>query len=233
MLYVFGDSHAAFCFDRVPEAQIHWLGPRTMHRFSLEADSVLPTRVATAAPGDVFVFVFGEIDIRCHILNIAERNGTQVSAVVEELVGRYVSSVALAMPRYKGCRAVLMQPPFPSDRRPNPEFPFVGTLDQRVEAHQILSSQMRSEAAKRGLLYLEIPKKYSTSGGGLRRMYSDDGVHIMPVEAGFLISSMGELIGRRVIFERSWLDVWARRANLVTGKKLSRRGGMLRKYSWS
>lgn len=229
-LYVFGDSHSAFCFDRVPEAQIHWLGARTMHRFSSEASSVLQRCVGAATPGDVFVFVFGEIDVRCHLLKVATRTGAPLSAVIEDLAERYALSIACAMTAFEGCHAVLLQPPFPTDRRPNPDLPFVGTLDQRIEAHRMLSVQLNIEAHKHGIKYLGFPKKYSAQRGDLCRKYSDDGVHIMPVEAGKLVSSLSSLLGKRLSFERAWGDIFARRINYYTGKKLRRRGGMRRHH---
>lgn len=229
-LHVFGDSHSAFCFDRFRDTQIHWLGPRTMHGFSRDAPVIINRRVDYATENDIFLFIFGEIDIRCHIIRISNESGKHVPEITKVLVERYVHSVYETMLSYPDCRAILAQPPFPSDRRPNPAFPFIGTLEQRIAAHTIMGCHLQTEANRYGFLYLPFPQAYKTRDGGLIRKYSDDGVHIMPSEAREIVKSIETLTNAKIAFDMPWSEIVLRRIDYFLGRKLSRRGGLQRVY---
>lgn len=201
-----------------------------MHGFSRNAPSVVNRRVDSATENDIFLFIFGEIDIRCHITRISNKSGKHVSEIIKDLVERYVHSVSEAMLSYPDCRAILAQPPFPSDRRPNPAFPFIGTLEQRIAAHTIMGCHLQMEANRYGFLYLPFPKAYKTTDGGLVRKYSDDGVHIMPSEAREIAKSIEALTNAGIAFHMPWTEIVLRRIDYFLGRNLSRRGGLQRVY---
>lgn len=230
---VFGDSHAAYCFDRVDEAEIHWLGPVTMHRFAGEAAATVRDRVRVYEAGDVFAFIFGEIDIRCHVGRIAQLKERPVAEITEDLVRRYVLGIGEISVTFPGARTIILQPPFPADRRPNADLPYFGSHSERIAIHRDLSMRLEAAAAERRLAFLPFPKRYATEAGGLARRYSDDGVHIMPCEAEELVRQLNLSLGMRLRFRRSWIDVFRRRANYYGGGSLRRRGGLRRTYPGS
>lgn len=224
ILHVFGDSHSAYCFDGIKEASINWLGPVTMHRVARDGPSFVTSLVRDPKASDVIVLMFGEIDIRTHLIPVAERTGRAVELEAQELAVRYVRRIAELKDYVKGATLVVAEPPFPSKRRPNAELPFAGTLAQRVLVHSAVSNALRQTAEAHGISFLRMPRRYATKSGSLKRIYSDDGVHIMPCEAKAYASAVSNLLGRRVRFRRSSLDIFLRRWNYVFGGPLRRRG---------
>lgn len=85
-IYVFGDSHASFCFreretivendfltyfhepshTQYPIHITSFIGV-TMHRVGRDSLSFLNIKQRGVKNGDVVVYVFGEVDVRCHI----------------------------------------------------------------------------------------------------------------------------------------------------------------------
>lgn len=221
-LHVFGDSHSAYCFDRFQGAEISWLGPKTMHRAAREVAEIVPALIETPHDDDVIVLIFGEIDIRCHLVPIAERSGLTIDVEAEALARRYIQSLKALKERMQGMRVVIVQPPFPCDRRPNSELPFRGSLEQRIEAHKALSKHLQAEADD--ILFLPMPQRYASKNGSLRRKFSDDGVHIMPVEAAPIAAELAKLLGARIKFNHAPVDIVRRRWNHLFGGSLKRRG---------
>lgn len=222
--HIFGDSHAAYCFDRVENASVNWLGPMTMHRASLEADNFVAPRVVDATVSDVLVMVFGEIDVRCHLLKIAEKNGTTVDQEATTLAGRYATAVKRVQRKIGFQKAVIVQPPYPANTRPNPELPFIGPLKCRVDAHRSLSRALATEAENMDLYFLRIPDQYANPDGTLRRKFSDDGVHIMPIEAKQIAIGLSRLVKEEVTFKPSPIDIFRRRWNYLFNGPLRTRG---------
>lgn len=148
-----------------------------------------------------------------------------IADVVDDLARRYVRRIAETR-----SHAVIMQPPPPANRRPNVDLPFVGTLRERVQAHGLLTIALARETAAHGLPYLTLPRRYSERDGSLRRVYSDDGVHIAPSEAGPVITNLERLTGAAIEFRRSPWEVIGRRANYYFGGTLRRRSQLLRQY---
>ena len=99
---VIGDSHSLFCFCEVAEASIFWRGPISMHRVGRDGLlSVLPPK-CRLSDYDALVIVFGEIDCRAHVPNIATRKGLSLDAVIEDLAVRYVAAIAAVRGGFSG-----------------------------------------------------------------------------------------------------------------------------------
>ncbi|MCK8780185.1 hypothetical protein M0654_09330 [Rhizobium sp. NTR19] len=221
-LHVCGDSHSAYCFDRFENAVIKWLGPLTMHRAARDAEQIIRPLLSDVEADDIVVFILGEIDIRCHLIPVAERSGSSVDDEAAKLAHRYVLAISQLIGPSNA--AVIVQPPYPADRRSNPELPFIGSLQHRIDTHQALSKHLMLAADAAGLHYLPFPRKYADARGGLRRKFSDDGVHIMPVEAAALAKSLSSLLDMKIKFHHSPLDIIRRRWNYLFGGSLRRRG---------
>ncbi|MFH1569080.1 MAG: hypothetical protein ABIL09_13875 [Gemmatimonadota bacterium] len=149
MLHVVGDSHArAFAGVVAPEA-VHWIGPVLM--YSVARDGVPGLRASRewldrrgtlsgrqwldqVGPGDVILFVFGEIDVRCHLAEQADRivAGTEDerdAIVVDRLVQlftRTLRSIRSAV----GCEVAVCHP-VPAMQSHDPGYPCAGTLERR------------------------------------------------------------------------------------------------------
>ncbi len=93
LLHVFGDSHAHYLFSRAPGAIVNWLGPYTMHRIGRDGVDFLGRRVND---GDKVLFVFGEIDVRCHMVRVDRERGNGIESVATDLASRYTAAVMQA-----------------------------------------------------------------------------------------------------------------------------------------
>ena len=58
----------------------------------------------------------------------------------------------------------------------------------------------------------------------LKRKHSDDGVHIVPCEAGPLVQRLGHLVGTPMRFKRQPFVLLKRRWRYISGQKLRRTG---------
>ncbi|PKA39733.1 hypothetical protein CWR43_31230 [Rhizobium sullae] len=195
-----------------------------MHRIARDGPAFVRAITPDLSGHDAVVLMFGEIDVRCHLIPAAEKSGRSIQAEAHNLATRYLARMAAMKADLDGTQIVLAQPPFPSDRRPNTELPACGTLDQRIAAHRALSAALQELAEAAGLLFLPMPPRYADSRGALRRIYSDDGVHMMPCEAKAYVSALASLLGRPLRFRASPLSVLLRRWNYLFGGNIRRRG---------
>jgi hypothetical protein len=186
-----GDSHSVllntsrFPFPTLaPVDDRRWvwhLGPRLM--FSMARDDLLPSvrRFARLAgriqrARDVrYLFVFGEIDIRCHLAPRLQR-GEHL-----DFITAYVDRVAALVRVLGGSRAVIVVPVPPAvDALDHSAFPVVGTPDERLAAHDALRRRLIEEAAGRSappVEVLDLTTALAGESGLLRDDLTDDGCH--------------------------------------------------------
>lgn len=208
-LHVFGDSHASACFDRFADADIYWLGPMTMHRVGRDGAAFVEQHVPASEPQDLFVFVFGEIDVRCHVGRIAEQKGLSVEAVARDLVKRFIAKVEKAMKGRSG-RVVICSVVPPSTFSGDPDYPTHGTLPDRVAIQTMLNQLLCSSAEAAGFFYLDFARFYADGRGALRIGRSDGAVHIGLDHTKPIRDALAQLIGEPVryrwdLWSRSWL----------------------------
>ena len=183
-IHVIGDSHSNF-FTYIPGCKIHHIGPRTMFglRNGIPVTPVqrvpLDMRNYGAKPGEYVVYVFGEIDVRTHIGRIRDLQQKGLDEVLDDLVTTYldiiqgVSEISLTQP-------IISSVVPPSDLDVNPEYPFYGTLQDRVIIQQALNKKLEVACAQKNILYLNYAHHYTTPVGSLNHAMSDGHVHIMP-----------------------------------------------------
>jgi hypothetical protein len=194
-VYVVGDSHAAFCFGatrdllseermiynygslRLPFA-IYWLGPITMHRVGREGLSFLDIRRFGVKEGDVIIFVFGEIDVRCHIGKQRDCEERSLDEIINSLAENYIATIIANKKFYARVIAVVFNviPPFPGTY--NAEYPFYGTLEDRVSITYKLNATLAKLCKLHNILFLNIYDEYCNSAGDLNQALSDGGLHI-------------------------------------------------------
>ncbi|MFC5727419.1 MULTISPECIES: hypothetical protein [Nocardioides] len=203
-----GDSHSVllntsrFPFPTLaPVGEGRWvwhLGPRLM--FSMARDGLLPyvRRFARLAgrierARDVsYLFVFGEIDIRCHLAPRLRR-GEHL-----DFVTAYVDRVAALVRDLGGTRAVVVVPVPPAvDALDHSAFPVIGTPEERLAAHDALRRRLVEEAANHSaprVDILDLTPALAGETGLLRDELTDDGCHtndagravVREVSRGFL-----------------------------------------------
>ncbi len=195
-----------------------------MHRLARDGVGFVGQLVPPFEDGDVALFMVGEIDVRCHLIPISETLKRPVEDVAEDLAAGFVSKLTSLQRDHPQIEIVVAQPPFPTDRRPNAELPFTGSIADRVHLHGVLSDSLDRLCGASGLNFLRMPVKYRDKNGLLRRKYSDDGVHIMPCEAGSLVKSLGILLSKNLHFIAKPITILERRWNYIWGGTLRRKG---------
>ena len=198
-LAVFGDSHAQFCFDRILDAEIVWLGPVTMHRVGRDSawflDGWQPRQ-----PGSDIVFLFGEIDVRCHVGRISDQTGVPREKICADLAFNYLEAIVQRQPDLPCRHRVVCCVPPPADGAGlrNADFPVYGTWQDRANVTRHLNESLRRECASRNVLFLDFSADYSTPEGFLVPELSDGSVHIARRHAGAVLSGLEALLQREL-----------------------------------
>lgn len=196
-LHVFGDSHSAACFSNVAQhltfkypkvryyntllelpVNLNWLGPVTMHRIGRDG---LNLKNYNIKHDDIVLFVFGEIDVRCHILKQVDTKKRALKEVVKTLVDFYVNSIVTNRSFYpKATYVVLGVIPTRDndDQYNNVKFPFWGTTSQRIEAQKYLNYYLQSICKANNILFCPFPSDFYSSQGYLKKEMRDHNVHI-------------------------------------------------------
>lgn len=198
-LHVFGDSHAHYLFGRVPDASVHWLRARTMHRVGRDGVDFLEPHVND---GDTVLCVFGEVDVRCHIVRLARERAGGIEAIARDVARRYIDAVIMASISLPASTFAVMGvvPPI-NPMKANPELPVVGSLVERIEARGALNRAL-DEYSSSGIIYVPVPKVYERTDGSLRHHLSDGHAHIAMDCAGPVCQAAAEKLGIPLSFRR-------------------------------
>lgn len=215
-VHVIGDSHAAYLFARAATVTTHSVPGHTMHRVGRDGATDL-LHGAPLTREDTLIFVFGEIDVRCHLLRVATSKGWGLERATQDLAQRYVAALAAAREsspeRPKICLLEVVPPIDPLT--PNPLLPVVGTLAERLAIWYLLNEALKTEARRSGFTFIRIPKIYRKRDASLKRRYSDCHAHIAKDCTEPLVRAvereLGLSLGFRPLPRRShWLRMMTR-----------------------
>ena len=190
---VIGDSHAVPAFSPLVRCRVHFVGPRTLHYMSLRPIDLAGFGIA---PDAKLVMVFGEIDCRSHMIEMAQRSGQSQRAVARRVASRFVRTLARAIERGAVQRAAIcaILPPPPS-YPDNPMFPAIGSAAERRDMAQILNDELAAAAAPADIGFLDFRAAYVGADGFLDPARSDGTVHIDFRLSGPVEASLNELFG--------------------------------------
>jgi hypothetical protein len=221
IVHVIGDSHVYNCFT--PNAAIgcrnhvlvserdvaptptryayqfsHHLGGRTMHHAGAPGELLAVARDCAVRDGDAVVWVFGEIDVRCHILKQHVEQQRALDEVIETLARAYIRSVLEVARFYPATTHVVFAPIPPLD---NPNYssatlPVFGSIEERVAATRQVRDVLRGLCERHALRYLEAPKVFETERGDLRWELSDQFCHIARADQGPVLDALYALLAR-------------------------------------
>ena len=175
-LITVGDSHSMYTFSGIA-AETRHLGPVTMHRVGRDGPWLADQVRDVVADDCVIVFCVGEIDVRCHVHRQIVEHGRNEGEVVESLVNGYAD--ALRYCRHPHIAVLAVVPPCRFlDPMHNPEFPFVGTHEDRLRYTRGVNTALRKACHENQWTYVDVSEPYQDSEGFLRRDRSDGCVHI-------------------------------------------------------
>lgn len=202
MVHIIGDSHAFFCFNNTQSGitaneistfyyskndlnitipfYIHWLGSRTMHRVGRDGIQGLNIRQLGVQENDIAVFLFGEVDVRCHIGRQRDQEKRDSNEVIETLVRNYLQVIADNKKTYNNIFCVVVSVTPPCDRGFNPAYPFYGPLQERVTITKELNKFLQYYGQKTDISFLDIYSMYAEPDGSLGVSLSDGIIHINP-----------------------------------------------------
>lgn len=193
-IHVFGDSHAWFCFTEQTKIvdkeffifegvpfYIHWLGPRTIHGIGTHGLQRLAIQQYGVSENDTVVFVFGEIDVRCHLIKQHEMRRKDIRTLLHTLVGNYCKTIAAHRSLYKNLTCVVCSVVPPTDNGlDNEKFPRYGSLRQRIMVTQQLNALLQEYCMYNGFLFLDIYAELATTCGDFDITKKDGVVHVNP-----------------------------------------------------
>jgi hypothetical protein len=197
VVHVFGDSHSSYLFSNQQQGKIylershyqfqylnetvnlpfviHWLGPITMYRIGRDGISCEEIK-----DDDIVVFVSGEIDVRCHIGKQRDQYRRALEEVIETLVKNYIAAILKLRAAYNKLTCVISMIVPPTDVTYNPEFPYYGSLDDRINITRMLNKTLERECNINNILFIDKYNEYCTERGDLRPDISESGnVHVV------------------------------------------------------
>lgn len=218
IVHVFGDSHAIFCFSnntkdlysnnqasRIHEFaneqsgykdfrfHINWLGPVTMHRVGRDGLSFLDISRFNVNPNDIAVFVFGEIDVRCHICKQRDVQHKTVDEIIDLLVLKYIKTVNDNKNMVRNLQCIVLNVIPPAEFF-NPSFPSYGSLEDRIDCTIKLNKKLSEECSNNNIKFLNTFDYFATQKGDLSRFLSDGTVHIAMYNNGIIKDKLLKLI---------------------------------------
>lgn len=198
-IYAFGDSHARYAFSQCANVKLHWLGPWTMHRVG-RGGAPIVVQVERPGAGDTLIYMFGEIDVRYHLVRLAQERYQNISDLVDELTTRFLACITATIPEMNGrpkiCVMGVVPPMDPI--APNPIIPVFGSFKDRRITRNLMNTALKDKCRQHGFVFAEIPKLYETKDGGLRPHLSDGHAHIAMDHAGPLCRAVERTIGEKL-----------------------------------
>lgn len=155
---------------------IHWMPDKTMNRVGRDNFDFLDFNQLEINSKDIVVFVFGEIDVRCHVKRQSEKQSKSIEEIVTLLATNYVETILNYKRSINFIPVVFGVIPPPIKDYLNPEVPFYGSTKERAKITIILNSQLKRLCYERNILFLNINDQFCFRG----RLKPDlsDGVHI-------------------------------------------------------
>lgn len=217
-IHIIGDSHSFFSFSPVPLVpghggyphqflynfyrddehiavpfHIHWIGPRTMHRVGRDGLEFLNLKKFRIKKNDYVVFVFGEIDIRCHVLKHRDTQKICLEEIISRLVYAYINTIVINRDLY-GIRGIIFGVVPPTNSVFNPEFPTYGSLEERIVATKMLNAHLEKLCKDYNLFFLNVYDDCATEWGDFNPALSDGNVHIATLHNEFIKQKLLHLI---------------------------------------
>jgi hypothetical protein len=219
VLHVAGDSHIYNCFT--PNAAVgrranvlmkagdvcatpipyayqfsHHLGGRTMHHAGRPGALRATAAQCGVKDGDAVAWVFGEIDVRCHVVERHEEDGRTLDEVVETLARDYVEAVREVERNHRRLRSVVFAPipPLDNPRYESVDLPVRGSIEQRIAANRRLRAALRASCKRRGIGFLDVAERFETGRGVLRWELSDQFCHISSTYQGPILEGLYALL---------------------------------------
>lgn len=177
-VYVIGDSHVRE-FDGIPGCVLKHLGPILMHRVGRDSLQAINLKNLGVEEGAWVVYVCGEIDVRCHLLEQRDLKNRASGEIIDTLTSNFIQTVLKNQSQYQNLKSIVYNivPPLNGSGY-NPEYPVYGTIEDRVKITKELNERLKMLCDQNGIRFLDVYDAYAYEDGSLCFEYSDGNVHI-------------------------------------------------------
>lgn len=176
-IHIIGDSHS-FEFNLIPGCIVHWVGPITMHRIGRDGLFSLNVSHFNIQEGEVVIFAFGEIDVRCHIGKQRDLKLRSIEEIINNLANNYLYRILELKSCYKNLTCIVYSVTPPTNAHFSELYPYYGDLEDRVNITKLLNTKLAEMCHFQNLLFLDVYEDYANSDGTLNFLLSDGNVHI-------------------------------------------------------
>lgn len=174
-LFVFGDSHSS-SFSRIPFVDVQWLGPVTMHRIGRDGLNILDVRRYGLLPGNPALFIFGEIDVRAHLVRQSEIQGVEPRQLIDRMVAAYGRVLDRNRSNLPSLKVIVSSVVPPSDAHPSRH----GSLEQRIVLTRMLNDALENMCQSMGFVFLDVYSALCGRDGAMPSANTSDGIHVNP-----------------------------------------------------
>uniref|UniRef100_A0A6C0BCB1 SGNH hydrolase-type esterase domain-containing protein n=1 Tax=viral metagenome TaxID=1070528 RepID=A0A6C0BCB1_9ZZZZ len=159
----------------MPNVKTHHLGPKLCYSIGRDGISIRGSGVVN---NDIIIFCFGEIDCRCHIhKHIGKKSYKEI---IDDIVEKYFIALKKCIESLTVTTCVYNVVPTvrAKDIKENPEFPLVGSDEERKRYVLYFNSRLKDKCHEYGFIFFDVYDKYIDKDGFLNRGLSDGNVHI-------------------------------------------------------
>lgn len=193
MIYIYGDSHAHFSFNNLnlPYNDL-WKASITMYRIgrdnqiiNFRNNKIIKFRNNKILQiNDIIIFVYGEVDCRCHIQRQIDM-GRNEDDIINELVTNYMRTIKnnITVANVNIIIVGVIPPTKQTDYEGHHgpimhEFPFVGSDESRVRYTNKVNKLLEELANDNKYIYFNPYSYYTRDDGTLKHELSDLNVHL-------------------------------------------------------
>ena len=178
---------------------IYWLGPRTMHRVGRDGlDGLNIKELFHVQENDVIVYVFGEIDVRCHIVRQAYEKNRKYEEIINKLVEDYINTIE-ENTKYSQTFPVIFSVIPPSNAKTGGKYKPYGSCQERARVTQEVNEKLQRACEEHNILCLNINNRYETRTGFLNPKFVSAAVHIAPVYNDYIKKELVKLILEKLL----------------------------------
>jgi hypothetical protein len=181
-IWTFGDSHAVSAFDKLPYINCNNIGPHLAFSIGRDGLKKFNLKKLNVQEGDTVILSFGEIDCRCHIHKYVN-NQISYQNIIQNIVDSYFKAIKENVEQFKNLKTFIYNvvPPIEVDEKiwNNPEFPFLGTNEERKKYHVFFNKCLSEACKKYNYTFFNIYDKYLDSNGFLSKSDGDGLIHVV------------------------------------------------------
>ena len=175
-IHTIGDSHCIHPWKDINGITIHYLNSKLCYSVGRDGLNLSEYNIET---NDIVIFCFGEIDCRCHVYkHITDILSYQT--IIDNIVNNYFISIKKAVSIFNNINVCVYNvvPPLYTNSSGNPEYPHLGTNEERKEYILYFNKQLKNKCKEYNYIFFDIYNKYVDDNGFINKSFSDGDVHI-------------------------------------------------------